>query len=287
MQPAEQSLETHQAPFRVPLVVGVSGHVDIGNPEFVKEKLQLFWDTIRGSVGKDAPIILLTSIAKGADHLAAISCPENVRYCVVLPFAEAEYRKDFTEPPQALEDFENDLRGAYRVIACEAEPGDYAAASDYVREHCDILLTMWDGWESLEKTKPEDSTSERKSLQRKPARGGTYYQIRAAFGLDDLTQHREKKHLVVNIAVARSDKGLAYHRMNNEKPICDFSKGSGLSLLSWNEGRQEMEFFSDFSERTTDFLQREVMRSGKALPANEMISEIVTMQTSGREPKVR
>lgn len=221
---------------KVPLIVGVTGHRDIKDQDDVREKLRLFWDKIHNLAGIDTPIILLTSIAEGADHLAAVSCHDNdVKYCVVLPFSEEKYREDFEG--QALIDFEEDLKGACKVITCDAVPRNYAVASDYVRKHCDVLLTMWDGWETL-----DDSG-------RKPAKGGTYYQIRSAFGMDDLLQHHEeKRHLIVNIEVERDRKGPGSHVERGEVRKCVFSQKSGLSVISPGI-EEEWSFSSD------DFLE--------------------------------
>ena len=241
MAPAEKPLLAET--LRVPLVVGVTGHIDIQDPVRAEETLETFWETIRKLAGDDTPIVLLTSIARGADHFATKICrSRNVRYCVVLPFAEAEYRKDFTAPGE-LEDFDEDLRGAYKIITCDAAPRDYAVASDYVRKHCDVLLAMWDGYETC-------------GPDGKPEKGGTYHQIRTALGMDDLLRlHQEKKHLVVNIAVERSRKGLAYHASHGEAQKCVFPERYGLSVLSCDDEKKEVGAV-DFSEWTADFLKR-------------------------------
>lgn len=231
----------------VPLVVGVTGHIDITDPVRTEEKLETFWEAVRRLAGDDTPIVLLTSIAQGADHLTTkVARARNVKYCVVLPFAEAEYRKDFTDPP-ALADFDEDLHGAYKVITCAAAPRNYAVASDYVRKHCDVLLTMWDGYETL-------------GPDGKPEEGGTYHQIRTAFGMDDLLRHhQEKHHLVVNIAVERSRKGVGYHDSHGERQKCVFPERYGLSVLSCSGDAGEVEAV-DFSKWTADFPQRDDAR---------------------------
>lgn len=246
---------------RVPLVVGVTGHIDIREPGRAEEKLETFWETIRKLAGDDTRIVFLTSIARGADHLATKVCRSlNVRYCVVLPFAEAEYRKDFTGPGE-LEDFDEDLRGAYKVITCDAAPRDYAVASDYVRTHCDVLLTMWDGYETC-------------GPDGKPDRGGTYHQIRTAFGMDDLLRHhQEKKHLVVNIAVERSRKGAGYHESHGERRKCVFPEPYGLSVLSCDDGTKELGSV-DFSEWTADFLKRnDVKDAGRSFTEDGVLRD--------------
>ena len=220
---------------KIPLVVGMSGHIDIATPENVIEAgLKEFWGNLRDLAGKNTPIILLSSIAAGADHLVVKYRPADVKYCAILPFDEKEYRKDFSGA--ALSDYISDHDNAYRRINCNASPGDYSAASDYVRKHSDVLLTLWDGFESLS----ADKTS--------PKKGGTYYQIMAAFkqGLPHL-QFREKARLVVNLSVTRSREDAKTHLKNGEKDICGFPGEGILSVLEWDEENSKIKV-SDFQK---------------------------------------
>ena len=204
---------------KIPLIVGVSGHIDLLTPEDrIAEQMRLFWKKLREIAGAETPVILLSSLAAGADHLAVKYRPENVKYCAVLPFAVGEYRKDFSAT--SLAEFEADLRGAYKVITCPAAAGDYVPASDYVRKHSDVLLTLWDGYENLDP----------KTHKAEP--GGTYFLIRAAFRMDDLLLPQpEKKHLVVNLPVERSKKGPEYHRQRQEKQCPGYPEDGKLSVV--------------------------------------------------------
>ena len=193
MANGNENEESYAETLKIPLIVGVSGHRDIKTPEDeIKKLMDCFWEKIREAAGPNTEIILLSSIAMGADHLAVKYRPAGMKYCVVLPFDEKDYREDFSGP--ALADFEADLKDAYKIIFCKGEPKNYTLASDYVRKHSDVLLTLWDGNEN------RDSKTNRLIL--KP--GGTYYQIRKAFGLDDLLT-REKIHLIVNLPVTRAE----------------------------------------------------------------------------------
>ena len=225
-----QNKKSYAETLKIPLIVGVSGHIDISTPEDdIKVQMETFWGELRKAAGEETPIILLSSIAPGADHLTVKYRPAWVKYCVVLPFAENEYRKDFSGT--ALTDFDEDLRGAYKVITCPAEPGDYTLASDYVRRHADVLLTLWDGYECLDlKT-------------RKAEPGGTYYQIRAAFGMDDLLMHhQEKTHLIVNIPVTRSRKNPAYHQERGEKLFSGFDMENLSVIEPGKAGKEDLIF---------------------------------------------
>lgn len=234
---------------KIPLIVGVSGHIDLLTPEDrIREQMGHFWEKMQAIAGPETSIILLTSIAAGADHLAVKYRPENVKYCVVLPFAVSEYRKDFSGT--SLTEFEADLRGAYKVITCPAAAGDYVPAADYVRKHSDVLLTLWDGYENLD---PDTYKAER---------GGTYFQIRSAFRLDDLLLPRqEKKHLVVNLPVERSRKGLDYHRQHRERRCPGYPADGGLSVIRRKPDSAEL-LFSPFAEF-------EILKDGE-IPAGTM-----------------
>lgn len=227
-----------------PLVVGISGHVDILTPESeIAKRLEVFWARLRELAGPDAPFILLSSIAAGADHLAVKYRPSDVKYCAVLPFDEVEYRKDFSS--DALPDFENELKNADKIIRCDAAPGDYSAASDYIRRHSDILLTMWDGYESL-----VPNTSE-------PKKGGTYYQILAALQLKTPPPEPGEKGLpVVNLSVKREKDHAACHKELGERKVAGFSEECSLSVLEWDRTGSKL-IVRDFLETCGQLTRQE------------------------------
>lgn len=201
---------------KIPLIVGITGHIDIADDEkYIAEQLGVFWKHLRETAGPETPIVLLSSIARGADHYAVKYCPEDVKYVAVLPFELESYQRDFAEPEE-LEDFKRDLAGAFKVITCNAEPGDYSTGSYYVRTRSDILLSMWDGTEALD-------------AAGYPKKGGTYDQIREAFNLNDLLiQHQEKVHLSVNLAVTRK------HSLPGKRL---FQSSVPLEILTWEEDK--------------------------------------------------
>lgn len=198
---------------KIPLVVGISGHISIAEDEsYVAAQIQAFWKHLRRIIGPETPLVLLSSIARGADHYAVKYRPDDVKYIVILPFKEEEYRKDFDQEEDLI-NYQNDLTGAYKTIICDAPAGDYSAASDYIRQRSDILLTIWDGRAAV------DSSGE-------PKKGGTYYLINKAFSVDDLlTPEPEKQHLVVNIAVTRKN--------STGKNVVKLT--SSLDVLNWDE----------------------------------------------------
>ena len=228
---------------KLPVVVGVSGHLDVAQDEgWILSQLAVFWKRVREIVGAETPLVLLSSLAQGADHYVVRSMPEDVkRYCAVLPFAREEYEKDFIDyarKPGTLDEFHQDLAGAYKVVQCDAEPGDYAAASDYVRSRSDILITLWDGYESLDRNG-------------NPKKGGTYHQVRTAFGMDDLLiHHQEKAHLIVNLTVSRESK-----HQEHENCVCRFPADSALNVIGWDEDTRKFSVVP-LDEWTADFLRK-------------------------------
>ena len=225
-----------------PLIVGVTGHRDIATPEErIRQAMEEFWKHLDALFnGPDAApdgrkstrFILLSSLARGADHLAVKYRPENVEYCAVLPFDLADYKKEFGGCRRPDSDdagnttictgcgqcggcdrmnFFHDLQGAYKTIVCDAEKGDFSKASDFVRTHSDFILSLWDGWESLDETG-------------RAKRGGTYDLIRTAFKMDDILQeHQEKQHGMVNIRVKR----IGDHE-DTEQELLEADAGPGL-----------------------------------------------------------
>jgi hypothetical protein len=199
---------------KIPLIVSVAGHIDVAVPESILERyFTEFWQQLRKKFGPSTPFVLLSSLAAGADHLAVKYRPADVPYCAVLPFAQELYEKDFTG--SALEDFRADLRGAFKTVVCGGGPGDYTAASDYIRTRADIIITLWDGMEALDKNG-------------NVSKGGTYYTVRKVLQLDKLLiSSKEKAHLLVNFPVVRRK---VYS--GGERKIFD---SSTWGTLTWDE----------------------------------------------------
>ena len=253
-------METEQAEcLKIPVVVGVSGHIDVAQDEqWILSQLAVLWKKIREIVGTETPLVLLSSIAHGADHYVVKSMPEEIkRYCAVLPFAREAYEKDFinyAQKPDALNEFHQDLAGAYKVVECDAKPGDYLAASEYIRSRSDIIITLWDGYESLDENG-------------KSKRGGTYDMLRTAFGMDDLLIHlQEKSHLLINLTVARKSEHKEY-----EACVCRFAADSPLNVINWDKETRKFSTLP-LDEWVTNF-QRETDKNCHSSGLASKISE--------------
>ena len=58
--------ETQAECLKIPVVVGVTGHIDIAQDEsWVLGQLEQFWSAVRRIVGPETPIVLLSSLARG------------------------------------------------------------------------------------------------------------------------------------------------------------------------------------------------------------------------------
>lgn len=134
----------------LPLIVGVTGHRDLAQDDDSEISVQ-----VREFFGKletaypHTPIVLLSSLAEGADRLvaqAALDC--GVELYVVLPMQTSLYELDFTSE-ESVQQFRRLIARSYAVGIVEA-PGPerdrhYAAAGAFVVSHSEILIALWDG----------------------------------------------------------------------------------------------------------------------------------------------
>ena len=139
---------------KIPLIIGVTGHLNLR-----AEDLDVLRDTVKQELAKilnrcpHTPLILLCSLAKGADLLCAEAAEElGIPLRAVLPMEQAEYEKDF--PPEDLVRMRRQAERAETVFTApaaeeepEAEDRDfrYRQAGIYMAEHSHILLALWDG----------------------------------------------------------------------------------------------------------------------------------------------
>ncbi len=160
---------------RVPLVIGVTGHRDPRREDLEELKrrvAQVFDGIAKDYLAADGatPIVVLSSLAEGADQLvASVALERGAILIAPLPMPVEEYRKDFEFglTPNALSEFDRLLARAAAApempvldgAAVEALRDDagrramqYREAGLYIVRHCQILLALWDGDESDAKT---------------------------------------------------------------------------------------------------------------------------------------
>ncbi len=145
----------------LPLVVGVTGHRDLAGdaiPKIAEEVRRLF-----ASLSErypSTPIVLLSSLAEGADRLVALTALDcGAKLCAVLPMAVDVYEGDF-QSPHSLEEFRRLLTESYDAIVVQnaGDDGDknvespgpardsrYANAGAFIVRHSQVLIALWDG----------------------------------------------------------------------------------------------------------------------------------------------
>jgi hypothetical protein len=95
------------------------------------------------------PLTVISPLAEGADRLVvhrALARP-SARLVVPLPLPQADYMTDF-ESAESKEEFLRLLAQADEVIGLPPAPTRdraYEAVGQYVLDHCDVLIAIWDG----------------------------------------------------------------------------------------------------------------------------------------------
>jgi hypothetical protein len=155
-------------PDRLPLVIGVTGHRDLRDqdvPALEREVAAIIsglrHDYLHGD--GETPVIVLSSLAEGADRLVArVALAHGARLVAPMPMPIEEYRRDF-EPglkPGNSAEFDallaqavtapvvpftsgNSL-AAVRADAAKREE-QYRAVGLFIAQHANVLIALWDG----------------------------------------------------------------------------------------------------------------------------------------------
>jgi hypothetical protein len=142
---------------RLPLVIGVTGHRDLRLQDIpaLEDAVTSVFARIKREhlVNADTPIILLSSLAEGADQLVArIALRHGASLIAPLPMALNEYRHDF-EPgiqPGVMARFDALVEAAVAVPVVPCMPDatrdeHYRAAGIFIARHSHALIALWDG----------------------------------------------------------------------------------------------------------------------------------------------
>lgn len=122
--------------------VGVTGHQDVVNVEWVRDEMRNYLTDYRRV---DDTLIGISSLAVGADQLfaqAVLDCLGSLE--VVLPFE----RYEETLEPSDRQVFLRLLRRAGHVDILKGAVNKelaYLAAGQYVARNSDVLMAIWDG----------------------------------------------------------------------------------------------------------------------------------------------
>lgn len=137
-----------------PIVIGVTGHRDLRDRDIPTLRTQVRTQLFKlQSEYPNSPLIMLSSIASGADTLCAESALAlGIDLACPLPMPPEEYRKDFSDTDASV--FDGLVKRANNVfVAPNAEPAPnerirdfhYRQAGIYIASHSHVLLAMWDG----------------------------------------------------------------------------------------------------------------------------------------------
>jgi len=155
-------------PDRLPLVIGVTGHRDLRDPdlstlerEIAAIIARLRHDYLHGD--GETPIVMLSSLAEGADRLVArVALAQGARLVAPMPMPIDEYRRDFEPGLKAgnAAEFDALLAQAIAVPVMPFTPGNslaavradaskreeqYRAAGLFIAQHANVLIALWDG----------------------------------------------------------------------------------------------------------------------------------------------
>jgi hypothetical protein len=156
---------------RIPLVVGVTGHRDLRAEDIplLEAKVREILTGLQTRYPQ-TPLTVLTSLAEGADRLAArVALELKAPIVVPLPMPAEEYRKDFSTGVSQEEFARLSAAATATLVLPYASETDsqtigrqenrnqqYLKAGLYVLRHCHILLALWDG----DKTEKSGGTSQ-------------------------------------------------------------------------------------------------------------------------------
>ena len=145
----------------LPVVLGVTGHIDILEEDvaFYKTQLSQFFAQLKKDY-PNTPLQLLNPLAEGADRIVAhVAAEYDVELIVPLPLPENEYEKDFpatVDEYRALRHKAADENcfvvplapGNTKENICEHgqhRDQQYALVGSYIAMRCHILIALWDG----------------------------------------------------------------------------------------------------------------------------------------------
>jgi hypothetical protein len=155
-------------PDRLPLVIGVTGHRDLRDqdiPALEREVAAIIsglrHDYLHGD--NETPLIVLSSLAEGADRLAArVALAHGARLIAPMPMPIEEYRRDFEPGLRAgnAAEFDALLTQAVAAPVVPFTPGNsldavrtdaakreaqYRAVGLFIAQHANVLIALWDG----------------------------------------------------------------------------------------------------------------------------------------------
>ncbi|MCX6053897.1 MAG: hypothetical protein NTZ74_03090 [Chloroflexi bacterium] len=128
--------------------IGITGHRHLAEPEKIMAGVECAISQIILAF-PNSSFRVLSSLAEGTDQILAkrlLLIPYSTLW-VPLPLSQEEYLLDF-KTSQSRAEF-TDLLGKAEQVICMPEMNKreyaYLAAGNYVIDHCDLLMAVWDG----------------------------------------------------------------------------------------------------------------------------------------------
>ena len=135
----------------LPFVIALGGHRDL-RAEDVPGLEARVTDILTGLASRypNTPLLLLSSLAEGADRLGArVAFRLGIGVVAVLPLPREEYERDFTTA-EARAELADLLGRTQDWFSVDVPPGSsrsyaYARAAAYIAQRSQLVLALWDG----------------------------------------------------------------------------------------------------------------------------------------------
>ena len=159
MSEAEPTVDSAEQ-FKIPFLVGVTGHRDLLPAELpaIRAAVEELLRALQAAA-PDVQVVLLSSLAEGADLLAAeVACELGLPLMALLPYSAARCRADLQDDA-ARSSFDGVLAKAEQLelplpegvseatlaIDSAARDRQYQAAGSAVARYSSLLIAIWDG----------------------------------------------------------------------------------------------------------------------------------------------
>lgn len=134
-----------------PFTVGVTGHRVLVRPEECSRTVVDILERVRNKARQTGygRMVVLSPLAEGADRLVACECLKfnNFSLECILPLEIDEYLTDFKTEASRHEFMTllSKSRNTRIMAKQQNRTASYQLAGQYVVDHCDLLLAIWDG----------------------------------------------------------------------------------------------------------------------------------------------
>lgn len=128
-----------------PFVVGFTGHRRLKDEKALAQVLREVIASLQRDAGRE--LVGRSSIASGADTLFAEAClASNMKWIALLPFPEAEFKKDFADADWKRARALLDRAERIEISSETAErPRSYLDCGLATVDGADLMVAVWDG----------------------------------------------------------------------------------------------------------------------------------------------